>query len=233
MSREQFINNLRVASGLLTPPRVNGGGSKLPDEYLSRILQSTDLWLTAKSVEGFDQADFADWPKKEPDELAKEVAAFLAIVNEVPANEPATKAQTKRARIHLQRVIDVVRRHLLPDWLDAQNRMLDEATAAAATHGWYVERDEKELSENLLGRYKAPRLRIRTRDNEVVLDPIAYFGSGRQGIVDLVIMPTYETMYWVILKDGQWQLVSAHGTPRTKPFNRTTLVKAIAKLTSN
>ncbi|MBI1902822.1 MAG: hypothetical protein HYS13_17125, partial [Planctomycetia bacterium] len=92
----------------------------------------------------------------------------------------------------MQRVIEFVGEPLRREWLDAQERMLAEATAAAESKGWYVERDQKKLTENLLGAYKAPRLRIRTQDNEVVLDPIACFGSGRQGVVDLVVLPTYE-----------------------------------------
>src|SRR5262249_18272068 len=161
------------------------------------ILDAADLWLAPRSVEGFDPADFADWPKEERDKLEREVAAFLAVARKVPANQPATKAQRKQARKHLEEIAKIVRRRLLGDWLAAQNKMIEQAIAAAQVKGWYVEKSEKEVQESLLGVYKAPRLRIRSLDKEVVLDPIARFGSGEQGIVDLVVLPTYETMYLI------------------------------------
>jgi hypothetical protein len=233
MAREEFIDSLRRASQALLPPRVTSGQGAQRDAYLSSKLDSADLWLTPKSVEGFDPADFRDWPQDDRDELAKEVAGFLAIAKQVPANKPATKIQSQRARKHLEAAIRVVRRRLLHEWLEAQKQMISEATAAARAKGWYVEEDEKEVRENLLGIYKAPRLRIRTPDKEVVLDPIAFFGSGRRGVVDLVVMPTYETKYLVMFQNGDWQIVSPRRTLHRRPFNQTTLVNTITHLSHN
>jgi hypothetical protein len=230
MAREQFIDSLRAASRMLAPSSVNSGNGLDADVYLSSVLGAADPWLTAKSVEGFDPADFTDWPKKERDELTKEVAAFLALAQRVPADKAATKTQSKQARKHLERILQIVRPHVLHEWLEAQEKMVREASAAAKKKGWYIERDEKEVLESLLGTYKAPRLRIRTRDKEVVLDPIARFGTGRRGIVDLVIMPTYETIYLVTFKDGDWQIVSPHGTLHRRPFNEATLVNTITHM---
>jgi hypothetical protein len=230
MAREQFIDSLRLASRMLTPPIVSSVQGAQTNAYLASKLHAADFWLTPKSVEGFDPADFADWPKNEREELSREVAAFLAIAKEVPANKAVTKAQSNQARKHLERAIQTVRKHLLNEWLEAQRKMVDEATAAAEAKGWFVEEDEKEVLESLLGTYKAPRLRIRTKDREVVLDPIARFGSGRRGVVDLVVMPTYETAYLVAFKDGQWQIVSPRGTAHSRPFTQATLVTTITKL---
>ena len=64
----------------------------------------------------------------------------------------------------------------------------------------------------------------------MVLDPIALFGSGRQGVVDLVVMPTYETAYFITLKNDQWQIVSPKGTLNSRPFTRETFVNTITRL---
>ncbi len=162
--------------------------------------------------------------------LSTEVAAFLADAKQVPPNKPATRTQSKQARKHLEAVIKVVRDRILHEWLEAQKNMMAEATTAAKTKGWYVDKDEKEILETLLGAYNAPRLRIKTQNNEVVLDPIARFGSGRQGVVDFVVMPTYETAYLITFKDGCWQIVSRHGTFNSRPFTQATLVNTITKL---
>jgi hypothetical protein len=215
---------------MLPRPKVSSEQGPHADADYSSMIQSADLWLTERSVEGFDRADFANWPEGERESLAKEVEAFLAIAGQMKTDKPATRTQSDRARSHLERAIRIVRQPILHDWLEAQVRMFEEATSAAQSNGWYVEQDEKEVSESLLGTYKAPRLRIRTRDKEVVLDPIARFGSGRQGVVDLVVMPTYETAYYITLKCNQWQIVSPKGTLNSRPFTQETFVNTIAGL---
>jgi hypothetical protein len=223
MAREQFIDNLRLADQLLAPITMSWPGGKT-------TYYSGDPWLTPKSVEGFEPADFADWPKEEREELEREVAAFLAIAREVPPNQPATKAQSKQARKHLERVMMIVRDRLLPEWLEAQEKMLDEAAAAAKAQGWYVEKDEKRIEESLLREYKAPRLLIRTWEKEMMLSPVVRFGSGRQGVVDLKVSPTYERAYSVTFKDGRWWIVSLQGKQHKRPFTRETFVNTINKL---
>jgi hypothetical protein len=232
MARETFIDSLRLASRMLPPPKVKSGLGPQKDSYLSSLIDSSDLWLTERSIAGFDPADFEDWPEEDRDKLAEEVAAFRAIAERVPSDKPASKTQSAQARRHLEGAIKIVRRHLLHEWLEAQKRMMEEATAAATSNGWYVERDEKEVLESLLGAYKAPRLRIRAQDREVVLDPIACFGSGRRGVVDLVVMPTYETAYLITFKNGHWQIVSpnAKGSPKSRPFTRRSFVSTISRL---
>jgi hypothetical protein len=230
MAREDFIDNLRMASRLLPPPRVNGGQRRQTDVYESSLMHSSDLWFAETSVKGFDPTDYEDWPERDRNKLAREVAAFRAIAERVPANKPATKAQSRQARRHLEGAIKIVRQHLLDEWLLAQQRMLDEAKAAAKANGWYVEQDEKEVVESLLGAYRAPRLRIRALDREAVLDPIAYFGSGRRGVVDLVVLPTYETAYFLTFKNGQWKIVSPNGAQNRRPFTRETFARTFSRL---
>lgn len=227
MAREQFIDSLRHASRMLTAPDPSRQREVPTDASpVSRII-SANLWLTPRSVEGFDPAD---WPPREREELTREVAAFRVIAEGVSPDKPPTRAQSKQARKHLERVIDIVGSQVLHDWLGAQKEMMEEARAAAEARGWYVQMDEKEVLESLLGSYKAPRLRIRADDKEVVLDPVARFGSGHQGVVDLVVLPTYETAYLVAFKDGRWQIVSPHGTAHRRPFTQATLVNTITTL---
>jgi hypothetical protein len=223
MAREEFIDNLRRAHQLFAPIKMSWPAGRTT--YFSG-----DPWLTPKSVEGFEPADFADWPKEEREELKREVAAFLAIAHEVPPDQPATKAQSKQARKHLERAMRLVRDRLLPEWLGALEGMFQEAMVAAREKGWYVEKDEKQIEEGLLGEYKAPRLLIRTWEKEVMLSPVAHFGSGRQGIVDLIVSPTYERAYSVTFKDSRWQIVSLRGKLHKRPFTKDTFVNTINKL---
>ncbi len=224
MAREDFFDSLRIAEGMLLPATVILPGSKV-------TFFEGDPWLNPLSVKGFDPADFADWPKEDREKLNAAVDAFLAIARAVPPKEPAPKALAKQARKHLHAAIKIVRNRILPEWLEAQEKMIQEAAEAAKAKGWYVEKDEMELEEGLLGTYKAPSLLIRTWDREMRLMPIARFCGGRQGVVDLKISPTYERAYMVTFKDGRWQIVSLQGKQHKRPFNRDTFGKTISKFT--
>jgi hypothetical protein len=201
------------------------------DQYYESRLRSADLWLTWKSVEGFDPVDFTDWPAEDRTSLAHAIERFFSIAKSVPANEPASASQRKEARQHLEHAVEIVGRHVRDEWLAAQDQMMNEAAEAAESQGWHVEKDQKKVHETLLGDYKAPRLFITTRKKqEVVLDPIARFGSGRQGIVDLAVMPRFETIYLVTFKNGAWSIVSRSKSQHRRPFSQATLVNTITGL---
>jgi len=232
MAREHFIDNLRRASRLLLPPAVSNNQGSDANTRLSGSLSNADLWLTTKVVADYDPKDFANWPQETQERLAQYVAAFLSIANIVPADKPATHLQSVKAQKSLNAVIQLVGRQLLDEWLKAQHSMLDDAANAAKTKGWFVQQDEKEVIETMLGTYKAPRLRIRTMDKEVVLDPIGLFCSGKQGVVDLVLLPAFETKYLVTFKEGQWRIVTPNATSYTRPFSATTFVNTVSQLKS-
>ena len=65
------------------------------------------------------------------------------------------------------------------------------AEQAAAAHGWRVEREEKELSEEVVGgAYRAPVVTIYAPQGRLVLEPIARGTVGAQGRVDLYVWPS-------------------------------------------
>ena len=155
MVREEFIDNLWHASRLLPPPKVSSGQSRIHDSYFGPVLHSADLWLTPRAVEGFDRKDFADLPPKEQAKLTTKVAAFVDLAKQVEPDRSAPKSISTQARKHLEGIIEIVGHHVLNEWLEAQEHMVEEATAAAKERGWYVEKDEKKLRETLLGEYSA------------------------------------------------------------------------------
>ena len=150
MAREDFFDSLRIAEEMLLPATVILPGSKV-------TFFEGDPWLNPLSVKGFDPADFADWPKEDREKLNAAVDAFLAIARAVPPRSRPPKALAKQARKHLHAAIKIVRNRNRAEWLEAQEKMIQEAAEAAKAKGWYVEKDEMELEEGLLGTYKAPR----------------------------------------------------------------------------
>jgi hypothetical protein len=223
MAREQFIESLRMASELLEPLRVFDGRSNVRTH-------EWDIWLKPDSVAGFYADDFTDLPPQERAKLAKAVQSFLSVADEVQANRSSSKTDARKAKKHLVEAIEIVRALLLSEWLAAQEHMISQATEAAKSKGWYVERDEKEISESLLGTYHAPRLQIRNKDREIILSPSCYFGSGQQGVVDLVVLPRFETAALITFRDGGWGIVWPFGSLRRKPFTPVSFVNTLAKL---
>ena len=230
MARDRFLDNLRLASRLLARPRAGVVPSNATGARSATVTSDSALWLTPKAVADFDVADFADLPLTERVRLEGDVASFLSVANSVPPGTPATANQRTKARKSLEGVIRTVREALLAAWLGAQRAMMGDAAAAAEGEGWYVERDEKVVTESLLGQYKAPRLTIRTDTKGVVLEPIAFFGSGRRGVVDLILLPAYETKCLVTFQDGRWELISPNGRMHRRPFSASAFVNAITHL---
>jgi hypothetical protein len=198
------------------------------DRRLSALLHSADLWLNKRAVKGFDRKDFPDLKKSDLDKLENEIDAFLKIAATVPPNKPSTKEKSKAARKHLESVIHIVAHYILADWIKAQQDMINQAKATAQNEGWHVFDEHKKVAESLLGEYEAPRLRIKTQDTEVVFDPVAYFGAGRQGIVEMAVMPSFETRAMLTFKNGQWRIMPRTGN--TKPLTQATLVNTITSL---
>ena len=96
MARDKFFLSLRNALGFLAP-EVKTDSQTLNSTDIQRQIQDAAIWLTPKSVEGFDAKDFLDLPKAQRTALSNEVAEFTKIAEQVPADGPATDEQIQNA----------------------------------------------------------------------------------------------------------------------------------------
>lgn len=226
MATQTFIDSLRYASRMLPPPTVKSDRGEEFDANLARHLNLSDLWLTVKSVAGYDPDDFSSLPINERERLDESVAVFRRIAEEVgPSGRPRDE-QSYQARKSLEQAIEIVRKPIIAEWLEAQRKILDQAIAASTEQGWHTRESEKKVNESLLGNYLAPRLQIRTPETEVVLDPIARYGTGQRGVIDLVVMPAFETAFTLAYKNGLWQILSKNSEV-AEPFSKANLVRSI------
>ena len=205
MAREDFFDSLLLAHRLLPSQKIIGRVERTDTDF------SGDPWLIPDWFKGFDPTDFADWPKDERESLKREVDALLAIARAVPPNEPATRSQSEPALRHLKETMKIVRNRLVPEWREAQEKMLEEVTAGSRAKGWYVEKDQEQIEQGLLGIYKDPWLLIRNPEKEVWFTPVARFCARRQCVVDSKISLTFERAFMVTYQDGRWQIVSVQG----------------------
>jgi hypothetical protein len=229
MTREAFIRDIWQADRLLAPPRVETDSPYLDTKVLAQALQNADLWLTVKAVEAFDPADFADVAKAQQEALRRAVARFRAVAAEVPAKEPAAPKQAERGREALQHVIAALRAIVLPEWSNALDDLIGNTENWAHHQEWAVKRDSKRLREPLLGTYEAPRLLIHTLDGRFLLDPITRFAAAAEGLVELCLMPSYDSAA-VFRVAGQWYLRPFRAGGKQQRWSEETLRKAVHQL---
>lgn len=87
-------------------------------------------------------------------------------------------------------------------------RLTDLATAVKTwveDLDWSTRLISKKMQDSVLGPYEAPALIMQRETTRVLLDPIARFAPGTEGVVDLYLMPAYDDIVSLCFMDGQWQ----------------------------
>lgn len=107
-SKKEFLVNFRVARNLFAHPQVvmaSGGGDPAAVE---RKLVRSALWLTPKSVAGFNAEDFRELGPDRRRELDAAVQAFREVAGQVPANAPATEEQFHKGAGAFTRLLEIL-----------------------------------------------------------------------------------------------------------------------------
>jgi len=65
---------------------------------------------------------------------------------------------------------------------------------------------KKKMDDSQLGAYSAPGLLMQESTTRVLLEPIARFAPGVDGVVDLYLMPAYDDIATLYFYDGCWHL---------------------------
>lgn len=95
---------------------------------------------------------------------------------------------------------------LRAEWLKRLSELVDTVEAWAADLGWATRRIEINREDSRLGKYKAPALLMQFEVVRVILEPIARFAPGTEGIVDLYLMPAYDDIASLYHRNGSWRL---------------------------
>lgn len=129
MSKQDFLKNLRIAGGLFAHPSVKSDSPHLEqrelDEMAKRITLA-DLWLTPKSVQGFEPNDFSELGHDRQKELQIAVQQFRDVAIQVPPDKPATPEQYRTAKGHFEKILKLLD-HYIPttdEIIDVDNALL-------------------------------------------------------------------------------------------------------------
>ncbi len=183
MAKEVFFDSVRTAARFLLPVVAADNHYLNPDD-LAKQLDRAAIWVTPKSVEGYDPCDFVDLPPLQQQELREAVEGFREIARKVPKDGPPTAAQLQEAKPLFLAIVRSVQDLVKEEWVRAVGELITAAERAAEHVGWDFKREDKKLSEWFFGRYIVPRLLIHLPEARMLIDPVAWlcprrFGSDR------------------------------------------------------
>jgi hypothetical protein len=95
---------------------------------------------------------------------------------------------------------------LRDEWLKVLADLTTKVKNWAEELNWSTRQIAKKMKDSRLGVYEAPALLMQKETTRVLLDPVARFAPGADGVVDLYLMPAYDDIASLYLVDGEWQL---------------------------
>jgi hypothetical protein len=229
VARQDFIQNVRGAVQFVAP-RVEADNPYTRPQDLEKKLRHAAVWLTPRSVKGYRPDDFQDLPSDRQAKLRQAVEKFTAVAGEVPHATPATPGQVRAALPHFMAVVTTLQDVLRQEWLGEINQVLHHAEEWCARRRWPSRRDEKQIAEDFLGTYTAPRLLIAKDASRLILEPVARFVAGADGLIELAAWPAYDSAR-ITRTNGVWYVHPVAGGRRRR-WSEEAFVQAAAELES-
>ena len=228
MAKNPFFQNVWTAVKFLAP-RVEADNPYTKPEEIERALRGATIWLTPKSVEGFEPEDFEDIPQQERQALATNVKAFREVGETVPANAPATAEQVQEALPRFLKIVVSVQKMMCDEWIEAASTLIDQARSWALTKEWPTKCYAKQISEDFLGTYELTKLVFAAEGSQLVLNPVGRFAPGADGMFDLAVLPDYESVM-VVRKEERWQIHPLAKGDKRRMWSETAFIETAEKL---
>src|SRR5271156_3614555 len=111
---------------------------------------------------------------------------------------------------------------LRDEWLRVLADLTSQVKSWAEELNWSTRQIPKKMKDSRLGSYEAPALLMQKETTRVLLDPVARFTPGADGVVDLYLMPAYDDIASLYLLNGEWRLhYMFAGTPTVATLKET------------
>lgn len=101
-----FLGNFQSARNLYIHPRARADKPCVDTAATPEALARSAVWLTPKSVAGFNAADFRGLGPDQKRFLQAAVQDFLAVATQVPADQPATNEQCGNASLAFAKILE-------------------------------------------------------------------------------------------------------------------------------
>jgi hypothetical protein len=94
------------------------------------------------------------------------------------------------------------------EWIHAVEDLVGKVEGWCKARDWPTRRIEKRMEDRKLGEYIVPALVIQVDLVKLMLEPVARFVPGAEGVVDLYRMPQYDDVASVFRRKGRWEVHS-------------------------
>ena len=130
---------------------------------------------------------------------------------------------------------------LRDEWLGRLRTLAADVKRWAEDLDWSTRIISKKMNDSRLGRYEAPALIMQKETTRAILDPIARFAPGTDGVVDLYLMPGYDDIATLSFSDGAWRLHhmlsgeagAAASDLAHQPLTKETLARVLDEMTAH
>jgi hypothetical protein len=92
------------------------------------------------------------------------------------------------------------------EWVRAVEQLVTDVEGWCKANDWPTRRIDKRLEESKIGEYVVPALLIQVDLVKLLLEPVARFVPGADGVVDLYLMPQYDDTASIYRRNGIWQI---------------------------
>jgi len=229
MSRDEFYDDVRRVYGLAFPAEVETNGPRLNADDLHRRLQRSHIWLTPKTVEAYRPEDFADLHGDRQAELKRVVETFRIAASAVAPNAPPTDELLRAAAAAYETLLSITRRLAREEWVAEVDRRLTEAEGWCASRQWLARKKPTVVKDNFLGAFEAPHLHISAFDNHFLLSPVARFAPGASGLLELALLPSYESVL-VVRSGARWHIQPVEEGGRRRLWSESAFVDTLTQL---
>ncbi len=108
MSKQEFLENFRVGRNFFAHSQVHTDSSAMDAPEMEKMIARAAIWLTPKSVKGFDANDFKELGPDRQRELQAAVNEFLNVAEQVPPAEPASERQLHAAQAAFAKLLPIL-----------------------------------------------------------------------------------------------------------------------------
>lgn len=92
------------------------------------------------------------------------------------------------------------------DWVRAVEQLVADVEGWCRENNWPTRRIPKRLTESPIGEYVVPALHLQFDLVQLLLEPVARFVPGAEGVTDLYSMPRYDDVASIYRREGAWQV---------------------------
>jgi hypothetical protein len=127
------------------PQRVEADSETVDTAAIADSLARAAIWLTPRSVVGFNANDFPELGSVRQADLQNAVQNFLAVATQVPADKPATREQFGNARVAFARILEILAPYMpVPD----EAEQVEAALRSVEFPPWVVNWDYELASDS-------------------------------------------------------------------------------------